>query len=129
LRSRDSFKLHRPNEIGHLWVVVSEPDADRSVVMVNFTTHRPGADGSCVITPADHPFIAVQSVVAYVHARIVPVEAQQRMLADPTTCIPRERISKGCLKRIQEGALVSKMTPGKIRTILDAELRARAAKP
>lgn len=118
----DTFKLERNGE-GHLWVVISEPTSDGSVVMVNLTTMRNGSDLSCVLAPGDHPFVVHATVIAYQFAKLVPPDAQRMMALQKQLCIPREPMPAAVLERIREGALKSDLMPQKLQTIVRLQLR------
>lgn len=118
----DTFKLERNGE-GHLWVVISEPTSDGSVVMVNLTTMRNGSDPSCVLGPGDHPFVVHTTVIAYQFAKLVPQDAQRMMALQRQLCIPREPMPAAVLQRIREGALKSDLMPQKLQTIVRLQLR------
>lgn len=118
----DTFKLERNGE-GHLWVVISEPTSDGSVVMVNLTTMRTGSDLSCVLAVGDHPFVVHATVIAYQFAKLVPPEAQRMMQLQKQLCIPREPMPTAVLLRIREGSLKSDLMPQKLQAIVRLQLR------
>ena len=117
----DTFKLERNGE-GHLWVVISEPTPDGSVIMVSLTTFRPTADSTCLLSPGDHPFVVHATTISYQHARLVPLETQRTMEAQRQICIPREPMSRPVLERIRDGALKSDLMPQKLQAILRFQL-------
>lgn len=56
----------------HLWMVISDPDADcDNVVIVNVTTFDTYKDKTCVLDPDDHPWIKHRSCVNFSGARQV----------------------------------------------------------
>lgn len=105
--------------LGHLWVVVSKPDADGSVAMVNFTSYRQPCDETCVLDVGDHPFIRHKTVVAYSHAKMVPASAHATIRQQQ---MPGDRVNRRVLDRIQRGALVSLATPPKVLRAIEATL-------
>lgn len=117
----DTFKLERNGE-GHLWVVISQPTGDGSIVMVNLTTMRTGSDLSCVLAPGDHPFVQHATVIAYQFAKLVPPEAQRMMEQQKQLCIPREPMPPAVLQRIREGSLKSDLMPQKLQAIVRLQL-------
>lgn len=104
---------------GHLWVVCSLPTADGSVVVLNFTSWKPGvADENCVISPEDHSFVRNKTVIAYEKGRVLDRAAQAFVLSRPVECPRKSPVSDELLNRIQTGALVSDLTPQKIQAII-----------
>ena len=101
--------------LAHLWVVVSQPTADGSVVLVNFTTQRTGSDTNCVIQAGEHPFVFKPTVIAYEKAQVFD-PAKQDQIAK--LCEMRLPVSAPLLRRIQDGALVSDLTPQKVQAII-----------
>lgn len=109
--------LPKPSgEVRHLWVVLTEPEGEPpQVVIVNLTKNKPRADTTCILTPGDHEFVKVETVVHYADARFAPAEplnqiAQLRDYDFHADC------SGEILERIQQGLLVSPATPKKIKT-------------
>lgn len=56
----------------HMWIVLTAPDANNDVVIVNVTSLKNHADQTTILKVGDHPYIKHDSVVLYADARIVP---------------------------------------------------------
>jgi len=98
---------------GHLWVVISNPAADGSVLMVNFTSWHEHVDNdktcdeTCIMEVGDHPSITHRTVVYYAKRRDVTAAHQEAMLKNPSLAPSGAPVSTELLRRIQEGALES----------------------
>jgi hypothetical protein len=86
----DAFLLIDDRIDEHLWIVISLPgDNPDAVVIVSLTTRQDWKDQSCILGPADHPWIKHETCVSYRDARCVAeikldeliAKAQLRMLA------------------------------------------------
>jgi len=49
----------------HLYFIISDPDSDNNVLVVNITEERDRSDKSCSLDVGDHPAIRKKSVVYY----------------------------------------------------------------
>jgi hypothetical protein len=117
----DSFLLPKPGqEVSHLWVLVTPPDADGDAVMVNLTTQRPHSDTTVVLQPGDHPFIRHSTVVNYSDARLVNTP-QLDAAINAGICRQLDPVTPAVLNQIQAGLPLSPFTPNKIK----AEYRRR----
>ena len=106
--------------LDHLWIVVSHPAADGSVAMVNFTTHRPPCDETCVVNVGEHPFIKHKTIVAYGFARMVPARAHADVKKQPSGAPVGQKL----LERILRAASQSLATPPKVLAAMEATLAA-----
>jgi len=115
------FRARSPGT--HPYVIVTNPAADGKFAIANFTTKadRPREDQSCVLVPGDHPFITHDTIIRYADAYLTDEGALRGLLSQSLIefLVP---VSPQVLKRIQEGALVSRLTPGKIRAAVSAEI-------
>jgi len=73
----DSFRYTVKRE-PHLWAMISDPEKDDSVLIVNLTTVRNHSDKTCVLGPGDHPFVRHATCINYADAEAPTV----RHLAD-----------------------------------------------
>jgi|ERR1019366_1845646 hypothetical protein len=109
-----------PNAEGaHLWVVITIPDGTGVVLIVNFTSHRPSCDESCVVEVGEHPFVKHKTVVAYEKARSCDPKVQAMFKSNASR---RDPVSADLLKRIQEGALKSDLTVKKYQKLVAASV-------
>lgn len=104
---------------GHLWVVASLPIADGSIAMVNFTSHAPPCDETCVVSAGEHPFIKHKTIIKYCWATMVTPQKQAEV---KQRARPDAPVSAKLLERIQKGALVSEATKPKIAAAIEATL-------
>jgi hypothetical protein len=117
----DSFLLPKPDqEVSHLWVLITTPDAAGDAVMVNLTTQRPYSDTTVVFQSGDHPFIRHPTVVNYSDARLVNA-AKLDAAIKAGICLQLAPVSPVVLNQIQAGLRRSPFTPNKIK----AEYRMR----
>ncbi len=111
-----------PSYIPHLFIVVTPPDfvlnssnqLIESVVVVNFTTKKPGKDDTVVLTPQDHRFIRHETVVSYPDARFVKVSVIQEYMTQGQSTFDDD-CADDLLEKIQDGLLASPFTPNKIK--------------
>ena len=107
----DTFLIpKRGEDIEHLWIVISEPDADANAVCVSVTTRRSYSDTTVVLGVGDHPFITHESVIHYVDARILDLRKVQAALDARTRtfiCRSHKPCSEVLLARVQDGLLKS----------------------
>ncbi|RLT35060.1 MAG: hypothetical protein DWI59_04960 [Chloroflexi bacterium] len=108
---------------GHLWIVLSQPTSDATIVVVSLTSHNKDSCGDhCVIvTPNEHPWPDHDSCVFYRRTDFNPIQpldvAKARGMlrqSDP--------LSPALLLRIQEGALASRFTNRLVRDAIRATL-------
>ena len=55
----------------HLWILLTEPDGNGDVVIVNVTSLKNHPDQTTILKIGDHSYIKHDSVVLYADARIV----------------------------------------------------------
>lgn len=108
----------------HIYFVACETDNPHpQIVLFNFTTHRPGMhDETCIITPSEFPPLKHDSVVAYRHGEIMEGLALDHLRCSGLSRKLPEVIRPEIIRKIQEGAIASKFTNGKIKTLIKAIL-------
>jgi len=86
----------------HLFIVISDPDTDGSVLVVNASTLRNPRrdDSSCVLEPGDHPAISRKSFIAYYFAEVIKTSTIENKCRN-NIFRPEEDISDHLLLRIQ----------------------------
>ena len=110
-----------PGSPRHLWVVASAPNAEGEIAIFNLTTERDDSDKSCVVMPGEHPFVKQRSVVAYARGRLLGPAALQGM--QRLGCYASKEItSPRLLQKIQEGALRSPFTAGKLKVLIQVSI-------
>ena len=87
----ETYKLRKPgDDTPHLWAVITNPDQDDNVVIVNLTTRQPHSDDTVVLSRGEHPFVRHETVISYQDARLVKTSAlTQAVVAVPQLCILR----------------------------------------
>lgn len=85
----------------HPHVVISDPDAEGRVVVVNISHHEDNRDQSCVIEIGEHPLIIKKSVVLYKATAVFTPEQQRDFERYATK--HHEKVSDALLERIVEG--------------------------
>ena len=104
----------------HLWVLISDPKADKRVVAVNITSQRIDKDQSCFIFPGEHPFVESESVVMYAGARVVLVSAILAGVSAKALKL-HSKVSPKLLAKIRAGAAASDKLPLEAKRILQAQ--------
>lgn len=122
----DAFWIKNPaiSAQHHLFFVITSPlGSEGTVILVNVTTKREGADLSCVLEPGDHPRITRESVIHYSGAFEVKMENIENALQTlPDFWMPVEKAMPTLLQAIQEGALSSERFPQKYKERVQREL-------
>jgi hypothetical protein len=122
----DTFVARDPRVDDHLQIVISDPAQDPTrVVLVSLTSydqfaHEMYKDASCLLYPADHPWIEHATCVSYRDARVV----SDQHLDDAVAKGPLEKLEPvrdDVLRRILEGAERTDELPNKCRQILEEQ--------
>lgn len=113
---REDSKNKKGNPLGHLYFVISNPDIDNNVLVVNMTTLRNTGreDLSCILNIGDHPRITDKSYIVYDRAIELGI-AKMIELAMNKIIILKEDLDPAVLKRIQEGAKEPGALKGKFK--------------
>lgn len=108
------------DSLKHLYFVISDPDVDNNVLLVNLTTMRnkPGEDKSCILNIGDHPFIKHKSIIDY--KRAVSYDAIRLLRAKFNTSLRsiiqfKEELDDEILLKIQQGAQTSPLFPRSLK--------------
>ncbi len=121
LRLGDTFLLPTPRQnTPHLWIVITEPDAEGKAICLNITTRQPFSETTVVLNAGDHPFITHESVVYYSDARSLDVRIVEEAMKGQhgfvdIVCQQHEPCSVQLLRRIQGGLLASPFVKRKIK--------------
>ena len=68
MNAGDTFLVALPGTSydSHLWIVISDPDADAErIVIVSLTSHRADKDQACLLRVGDHPYVKHDTCVNY----------------------------------------------------------------
>jgi hypothetical protein len=120
LRVGDCFLNQNPGSPEHLWIVVAGPTPAGELAIFNITSWREGCDESCIVERGEHPFVQHKSVVAYARGQLLSDETWA--LLQRHGCTMKPPVSAELLRKIQDGALASDFTPGKLQTLVRQEL-------
>ncbi|MBM3334646.1 hypothetical protein FJY63_08295 [Candidatus Sumerlaeota bacterium] len=110
MRIGDTFLGPLPQQ-PHLWIVITTPNDRGEVAIVNFTSTI--CDKTCQVAPGEHPFVKKPTVVRYQDARLALV-SDLRKGCERGLLSLRTPVDSNLLRRIQQGALQSPFTPGKV---------------
>lgn len=109
----------------HLWCVISIPNADGIVVLVNFTSHEPGCDESCVIEVGEHPFVKQKTVIDYNLAQVFTPAHQRDFLRNAQTFAG---LSDDLIDKIQAGTDSDLLEDRARKLVIESAKLQRAAK-
>lgn len=116
MKGRSYFKIDNGEKKPHLQFIISDPDPDDYVLVVNSTTYYNTGreDKSCLLNHGDHKKIKHLSYIAYNWAEEVNIT---ELLNDKLKRIIdfQDNLSKEVLIRIQEGAKESKRLPKRFK--------------
>ncbi|WBL36562.1 hypothetical protein O0235_03115 [Tepidiforma flava] len=108
---------------GHLWFVLTGPDAEGRVVVVNITTHGRSpicARGDCfVLAPGDHPFITRESCVFWRGATFAE-DAALEAARERRTLDLRPPLRMALLREMQRRVADSPYVPDRVRRAVRA---------
>ena len=109
-------------EESHLFVVITTPDCEGNVLVVNMTTLKVTTeDRSCVLNAGDHPFVTHPTAINYGEyhdPRILPAEEIRRRILKGEF-IKQEPLSGDTLSRVLQGAAVSRHMRNKYKELLN----------
>ena len=124
MNAGDTFFYKGGSDREHLWIVVSNPDAEQ-VLIVNFTSFRGGGvyhDPACIVEKDEHPYLMHRSWIRYEDAMLVPAKGLREIFRR-SLLRRHEPVSEALLARIRRGAVESENVPLKCRqAILDQGL-------
>src|SRR3989304_525042 len=99
----------------HLWVILTNPNVDGLIAIVNITSLNTQPDTTTILQVGDHPFIRHASVVLYSDARIAPLlPIEQGIKMNSGLFRQLDPCSDELLKKICNGIFVSDFTPNKV---------------
>jgi hypothetical protein len=92
--------------IEHLWIVLTNADAENKAVAVNITTRHSLSETTVVLEDGDHPFVKHPSVINYSDAQLIDLKAVETAIEKQPrhfVCKAHEPCSPELLKKIQDG--------------------------
>lgn len=122
MKAGETFHARAPSSTKmHLYIAVTDSDADGYLVIANVTSQEQWKDQSCVLGIGDHPYIRKGSVINYAEALVANENLinegirKRYMQAD----VP---VSPQALAKVQAGALASPHTEAKVKNAVKAAL-------
>ena len=98
-----------PSETQHLWIVLTDPNSENQVLIVNITSFKSWQDQTVMLNQGEHPFITQRSCVFYREAEIVDNskldEAEKR-----GAIAKRESCSQDVIDLVRSGVTASPQT-------------------
>lgn len=96
---------------GHLWIVLTQEDADGDVAVANFTTHevglRPNCSSDCfVVQPGEHPYPRHDSCIPFWRAMLTSNARLEQGVIEGVY-EQQAPLTPELLQRVRMGALTS----------------------
>jgi hypothetical protein len=98
------------DEIGHLHVIVTEPDASDKVITISVTTRHQKSDALVPLEVGDHPYITRRSVFTFAYAKVRTIAGIDAVIASGDAS-QREPMDEKFLRRCRSGLIESDFTP------------------
>ena len=103
----------------HLWIVISDPDADPDkVVIVNMTSWREDKDQACILNIGDHPYVSRRTCINYGGAKVVTRDGLDALMASGKVKADA-KCSDALLLRIRNGVADSRMSLGIVEVLVN----------
>lgn len=99
--------------VDHLYVILTDAfigSGYQTHLLANFSSIKASIyyDPACVVSPGEHPFLTLDSYVAYEYARIEMVSDLARRVDSGTYQLHPDSISSRLLDKMRNGVLVSR---------------------
>jgi len=118
----DTFKMRKPDDHNpHLWVVVTDPDDDGDVAIVNLTSRKQHSDDTVTLNRGDHTFIERETVIYYQDARRTKASALTNAVRGGAATV-HDPCRLDILTKIQRGLDRSPYTPNDIKEYVRRQL-------
>jgi hypothetical protein len=120
--------------IEHLWIILTNADAEGKAVAVNITTRHSLSETTVILNAGDHPFVKHPSVINYTDAQLIDLKAVETAIEKQPrnfVCKSHQPCSPDLLKRIQDGMRKTKSVKKHIkqRCLSDWEAKEKSANP
>ena len=110
-----TYILQKPgDDTRHLWVVLTDPDDNDKVVIVNLTTRRSHSNDTVTLNRSDHRFVQRDTVIFYQDARLVKASALTNAVRGGVA-IMHDPFRPNVLTDIQRGLINPPNTPNLIK--------------
>jgi hypothetical protein len=108
VKAGETFALKDKAVDSHLWVIISDPEADEGqVLFVSMTSYDITKEKVCLLDIGDHPFIQHKTCIAYEFAKVAPLKALVA-LRDQGHLVMSQPVSGELLERIRQGVSLSR---------------------
>jgi hypothetical protein len=108
VKAGDTFALKDKAVDSHIWIVISDPEADAErVLFVSMTSHDITKENVCLLDVGDHPFIKHKTCIAYEFAKVAPLKTLVE-LRTQGLLVMSQPISVELLDRIRQGVSLSR---------------------
>ena len=97
------------NEKQHLWIVITDPNTENKVLIVNITSLKSWQDQTVILNRGEHPFITEPSCVFYREAEIVD-NSKLDQAESMGAIAKRECCSESVINLIRSGVVASPQT-------------------
>ena len=98
----------------HLWIVLTDPDDNDKLAVVNLTTRRTGSDETVILRPGDHPFVKHPTIVNYGDADFA-IAGKLTNAVSRGVAWSHSPVNQDVLSRIQNGVQQSRHTPRELK--------------
>jgi hypothetical protein len=119
-KAGQSFLFDIQQEKAHLWIVVTDPDAEGFFLVTHVTSLKGSGDRTVILHGKDHPFIRWSSCIAYSQSDLMSCERLHELVEQGSARMQPE-FSNEVLRLILDGFTASSFT--KKRLIDYARLR------
>jgi len=127
LKSGDTALLPKnASAVEHLWVVLTDGDANNKAIAVNITTQQAHSETTVVLDKGDHSFVKHPSVAFYTDTRELDLQQIDALLArnpQDLVCQQHKSCSPQLLEKLRDGLLSSPNVSEKIKRRCAAEWR------
>lgn len=107
-----------PGEKQHLWIIITSPNPENQVLIVNITSLKPWQDQTVILNSGEHPFITQQSCVFYREAEIVD-NSRLDEAEEKGAIVKRESCSERLIALIRDGLAASPHTKRGVKRFFD----------
>jgi len=114
--------------LDHLWILLTDKDADGKILMVNVTSAKSYSDRTTVLNEGDHPFITRESVVYYQDAQVTSIEHIEAAIS-ASLATQQGDASKELIEKLRSGLLKSPQTKNKFKQYLKTQIPPKNSTP
>jgi hypothetical protein len=111
-----AFLFDLRNEPAHLWVIVSDPDADGNCLIVSLTSFKGCSDRTVVLNAGEHPFIKWPTCVAYAFSDLITEDQLANYVSLGHAKMHVFPLKEEIVKLVFDGFLASPFTKKRIKT-------------